>query len=71
MNEQKFRAEVIHEYILKGKYTSLKPVTLREADSDHTHKKEPNVLRANRVIIFLFTCFPIDIALVIIFPSLL
>lgn len=39
MNEQKFKAEVMHEYILKGKYTHLKPVTLRKADSDHTHKR--------------------------------
>lgn len=35
MNEQKVRTEVMHEYILKGKYTILKPVILREADSDH------------------------------------
>lgn len=67
MNEQKFRAEVMHEYILKGKYTSLKPITLSEANSDHTHKKKI----PNRVIIFLFTYFPIDIVLAFIFPSLL
>lgn len=41
MSEQKFRAEVMHKYILKGKYSNLKPVTLRKADSDHTHTKEP------------------------------
>lgn len=39
MNEQKFRAEVMREYIFKGKYTNLKPVTLREADSDHLQEE--------------------------------
>ena len=31
MNEQKFRAEVMHEYILRGKYAIVKPATSREA----------------------------------------
>lgn len=39
MNEKKFRAEVMHEYILKDKFSILEPVTLREAGSDHKPKE--------------------------------
>ena len=30
MNKQKFKAEVMHEYILKGKYAIVKPATSRK-----------------------------------------
>lgn len=39
MDEEKFKAEVMHESILKGNYTILRPVPSRETGCDQKEKE--------------------------------